>query len=72
MSKFSLFAIEKFYFTLIFNSISGNCDPPFSQIIFVHKHFLGEGLSGGGGGYVLEPIIPDRVIATQSSKRVLT
>ena len=39
--KFSLFAIIKIYFILIFNSISGNCDPLFSQKNFDHTHFGG-------------------------------
>ena len=41
MSKFSLFFIKKLYFMLIFNSISGNCDPLFLQIHFDHTHFEG-------------------------------
>ena len=62
--KSFVFAIKKLYFKLIFESISGNCDPLFSHINFDHTHFGGfcpGGLPGGFmsgqlclGGYVLE------------------
>ena len=61
MSKLSVFAIKKLYFKLIFNSVSGNCDPQLSQKNFDHT------LSGGfvhgvyvRGVYVLEPQMQPR------------
>ena len=48
MSKFSFFAIMKLCFKLIFDSISGNCDPLFSQKNFDCTHFWGFLARGGG------------------------
>ena len=48
--KFSPFAINNLYFKLIFNSVSGNFDPLFSQINFDHT-LWGKRLSSGIGGF---------------------
>ena len=65
MYKFSLFAIKNLYLKLIFNSLSGNCDPLFSQKKFDNTHF-GWLLSGGfgtGGVQVVSVLEPCGYIA---------
>ena len=46
MSKFSILTTNKLYFKLIFNSISGKCDPFSSQKKFDHTQ-LGVLVRGG-------------------------
>ena len=64
MLKFSPFTIKKLYFKLIVNSISGNCDPLFSQINFDHTHYFFGGRDCPGGmarGIFVQGFYPERL-----------